>query len=83
VSIGFILFQDTEPQRPSVGSCIADTGKGVEVVGCESDEAEQRLVTQDGTNFDVTEIECPEGAEAIGLQSPGDSVTLRWCAEPV
>ncbi len=83
VAIGFILFSDTEPERPSVGSCIGEARNGVEVVDCDSDDAEQKLVKQEGTSYDVSEVDCPEGSEAIGLKYPGDTVTLRWCAEPV
>ncbi len=83
ISIAFILFRDTEPERPTVGSCIGETDNGIEVVECDSAEADYRLVSAEGITLDMSEPECPEGTELIGLRDQEEGYTFRWCAEPV
>lgn len=83
ISIVFILFRDTDPERPKVGSCIAETDNGTEVVECDSEEADYRLVSAEGITLDPGEPECPEGTELIGLRDPEEGYTFRWCAEAV
>jgi hypothetical protein len=78
-----LLAAGCSDEEPSfeVGSCIADGDDGVEVVDCDSGDAELRLVEQSGTDLDVVEPDCPEDTEVVVIEPSDGGVGLRWCVE--
>lgn len=76
----FLFNGEDASQELETGACIS-TDQGIEVVDCDSDDADQRLVKFAGTTYDSTDPDCPEGSEAIGIRNSEDAVGQRWCAE--
>ena len=82
VALGVTAGCTQDEPSPQAGSCIKTSG-GIEVVDCDSEEAQYRLVRSAGTTFDQTDANCPAGSEAVGIRPVEGGVGQRWCGEEV
>ncbi|MCZ2860049.1 hypothetical protein [Blastococcus sp. VKM Ac-2987] len=88
-----LLFDVLGAAEPEVGDCVQNpVGSGIEVVDCDSAEAEARIVGADGQEIDYTEfakpetIVCaqfPEALNAIWVGDDREEPGTVYCAEPV
>lgn len=73
-----VLWQLAGGERaPTVGDCVATGGGGVRIVGCESEEADFRLIRGDAIG--PLGSSCDEPQVSLAIERQGDR--RRFCAE--
>lgn len=88
-----LLFSMLGAAEPEVGDCVRNpVGSEVEIVDCDSAEAEARIVGADEQEIDYTEFEKPEtivcaefpaALNAIWVGNDREEPGRIYCAEPV
>jgi hypothetical protein len=76
-----LLFSGRDATPLDLTGLCVNLDQGIfQLVDCDSGAAQQRLVKFAGRGGSASHIDCPQGADTIGIRSGDEDAEQRWCA---